>query len=189
MISHTISPCGSYQLRTHITSRSASTTTGPRTPPLGIAGAVIALCVANVVTLAVLHLLTRGLFHVPFEWGRLGRATLVLGVAALVGELLLPTEGFAVTEGEPELGGLHGAQRHHYCGWCKSWLFTRMEGLDWFVNVRATALDDPGWYAPFVETCTAEKLAWAATPARHSYSGLPPDADWPRLLDEFRARA
>ena len=101
----------------------------------------------------------------------------------------VPAEGFAVTEGEPELGGLHGAQRHHFCGWCKSWLFTRMEGLDWFVNVRATALDDPGWYAPFVETCTAEKLDWAATPARHSYPGLPPEADWPRLLDEFRARA
>ena len=31
-------------------------------PPLGIAGAGIALCVAYVVTLAVLHLLTRGLF-------------------------------------------------------------------------------------------------------------------------------
>ncbi len=64
-------------------------------PPLGIAGAGIALCVAYVVTLAVLHLLTRGLFHVPFEWGRLVQATVVLGVAALVGELALPTSGIA----------------------------------------------------------------------------------------------
>jgi len=64
-------------------------------PPLGIAGAGIALCVAYVVTLAVLHLLTRGLFRVPFEWGRLGQATLVLGIAALVGELLLPADGVA----------------------------------------------------------------------------------------------
>ena len=47
----------------------------------------------------------------------------------------VPAEGFAVTEGEPELGGLHGAPRHHFCGWCKSWLFTRMEGMDWFVNL------------------------------------------------------
>jgi O-antigen/teichoic acid export membrane protein len=62
-------------------------------PPLGIAGAGIALCVAYVVTLAVLHLLTRGLFHVPFEWGRLVQATAVLGGAAVLGELLLPTEG------------------------------------------------------------------------------------------------
>ena len=62
-------------------------------PPLGIAGAGIALCVAYVVTLAVLHLLTRGLFHVPFEWARLAQATGVLGAAALVGELALPTQG------------------------------------------------------------------------------------------------
>jgi O-antigen/teichoic acid export membrane protein len=62
-------------------------------PPLGIAGAGIALCVAYVVTLAVLHLLTRGLFHVPFEWGRLVQATAVLGGAAVLGELLLPAEG------------------------------------------------------------------------------------------------
>ena len=55
----------------------------------------MALCVAYVVTLAVLHLLTRGLFHVPFEWRRLAQATLVLSVAALVGELLLPADGIA----------------------------------------------------------------------------------------------
>lgn len=97
----------------------------------------------------------------------------------------VPVAGFAVTEGETELGGLHGAQRHHFCGWCKSWLFTRMEGIDWFVNVRATALDEPGWFVPFVETCTAEKLAWAGTPAVHSYPGFPPETDWPRLVEEF----
>jgi O-antigen/teichoic acid export membrane protein len=62
-------------------------------PPLGIAGAGLALCVAYVVTLAVLHLLTRSLFRVPFEWGRLAHATAVLGLAALAGELLLPTSG------------------------------------------------------------------------------------------------
>jgi O-antigen/teichoic acid export membrane protein len=62
-------------------------------PPLGIAGAGLALCVAYVVTLAVLHLLTRSLFHVPFEWGRLAHATTVLGLAALGGELLLPASG------------------------------------------------------------------------------------------------
>ena len=97
--------------------------------------------------------------------------------------IAVPAEAFAVTEGEPELGGLHGAQRHHFCGWCKSWLFTRIDEYDWFVNLRATALDDPAWFAPFVETCTAEKLAWAATPAVHSYPGLPEEADWPRLVD------
>jgi O-antigen/teichoic acid export membrane protein len=64
-------------------------------PPLGIAGAGLALCVAYVVTLAILQLLTRSLFWVPFEWGRLAHATAVLGAAALAGELLLPTSGAA----------------------------------------------------------------------------------------------
>jgi O-antigen/teichoic acid export membrane protein len=63
-------------------------------PPLGVAGAGLALCVAYVVTLAILHLVTRSLFLVPFEWRRLVHATAVLGAAALVGELLLPAEGW-----------------------------------------------------------------------------------------------
>jgi O-antigen/teichoic acid export membrane protein len=61
--------------------------------PLGIAGAGIALCGAYVVILVVLHALTRRLFAVPFEWGRLARAVLVLAVLGLGGELLLPTHG------------------------------------------------------------------------------------------------
>jgi O-antigen/teichoic acid export membrane protein len=61
--------------------------------PLGIAGAGIALCGAYVVILTVLHLLTRRLFAVPFEWSRLLRATLVLSALGIGGELLLPTHG------------------------------------------------------------------------------------------------
>ena len=49
--------------------------------PLGIAGAGIALCGAYVVIVAVLHLLTRRLFVVPFEWARLAAAVAVLAVA------------------------------------------------------------------------------------------------------------
>jgi hypothetical protein len=97
----------------------------------------------------------------------------------------VPTEGFALTAGEVVPGGLQQELRHQFCGWCKSWLFTSIPGLDWFVNVRATMLDDPAWYAPFVETCTAEKLPWAVTPAVHAYPGFPDEADFPRLLEEF----
>jgi O-antigen/teichoic acid export membrane protein len=64
-------------------------------PPLGIAGAGIALCVAYVVTLAVLHLLTRSLFDVPFEFGRLAHVTIVLALAAAFGEVVLPDDGWA----------------------------------------------------------------------------------------------
>jgi O-antigen/teichoic acid export membrane protein len=61
--------------------------------PLGIAGAGIALCGAYVVIVGVLHALTRRLFAVPFEWGRLAAAVAVLTVLGVGGELLLPTHG------------------------------------------------------------------------------------------------
>jgi O-antigen/teichoic acid export membrane protein len=61
---------------------------------LGIAGAGIALCGAYVAMLAVMHLLTRRLFVVGFEWRRLAQLTLILAGVAVSGELLLPTSGF-----------------------------------------------------------------------------------------------
>lgn len=97
----------------------------------------------------------------------------------------IPADGFAVIAGEPVIGGLHGASRHYFCPHCMSWMFTRPEGIDWFVNVRATMLDDARWYTPFVETWTSEGLAWAKTPARHSYEKLPPLEAWEGLLKEF----
>jgi hypothetical protein len=97
----------------------------------------------------------------------------------------IPADGFAVTEGEPVIGGLHGATRHYFCPHCMSWMFTRPEGMDWFVNVRATMLDDPGWYAPFIETWTSEKLAFAQTGAPHSYEALPPLDAYEGLMREY----
>ncbi|MEA2218729.1 MAG: hypothetical protein QOJ35_1355 [Solirubrobacteraceae bacterium] len=63
--------------------------------PLGIAGAGIALVAAYGVMLVVLHLLTRRLFVVPFEWRRLAHAVALLAGIAVGGELLLPTHGVA----------------------------------------------------------------------------------------------
>jgi len=62
-------------------------------PPLGVAGAGIALCVAYLVMLVVIHLLTRRLFVVPFERARLALAVGILGAVAVSGELLLPESG------------------------------------------------------------------------------------------------
>ncbi|RVC46027.1 MAG: GFA family protein [Mesorhizobium sp.] len=97
----------------------------------------------------------------------------------------IPSEAFAVTEGEPVIGGLHGASRHYFCAHCMSWMFTRPEGLDWFVNLRPTMLDDPGWFTPFVETWTSERLPFAATPAVHSYAALPAMEEYGALMAEF----
>jgi O-antigen/teichoic acid export membrane protein len=62
---------------------------------LGIAGAGVALCGAYVAMIAVMHLLTRRLFAVPFQWRRLAQVTAILAGVAVSGELLLPTSGFA----------------------------------------------------------------------------------------------
>lgn len=64
-------------------------------PPLGIAGAGLALAGAYVVVLVVMWALTRTLFPVAFEWGRLACFALVAGGIATAGELLLPTDGLA----------------------------------------------------------------------------------------------
>jgi O-antigen/teichoic acid export membrane protein len=64
-------------------------------PALGISGAGIALVLAYAVMIAVIYALTRSLFTVGFEWGRLGRLIGVLTVVSVGGELLLPTSGAA----------------------------------------------------------------------------------------------
>jgi O-antigen/teichoic acid export membrane protein len=60
---------------------------------LGIAGAGIALCGAYAAMVAVMYLLTRGVFAVDFEWRRLGQLALIFATVAVSGELLLPTTG------------------------------------------------------------------------------------------------
>lgn len=101
--------------------------------------------------------------------------------------VMVPNGGFAVTAGDPVLGGLKGGTRHYFCPDCLTWMFTRPEGFDAFVNVRPTMLDDATWFVPFIDTCRAEGLPWARTPARHSYDHFPPPEDFGRLLAEFAA--
>ena len=100
----------------------------------------------------------------------------------------IPSEGFEITQGEPVIGGLHGASRHYFCPHCMSWMFTRPEGVDFFVNLRPTMLDDTSWFTPFIETFTSEKLPWATTPAEHSFAEFPPMEDYQGLMAEFAER-
>jgi hypothetical protein len=101
----------------------------------------------------------------------------------------IPSPAFEVIEGEPVIGALHGASRHFYCPHCMSWMFTRPAGLDAFVMVRATMLDDTRWAVPFVETYTTEKLPWVTTPAAHSYEKFPPPDDFGMLMEDYAAQA
>jgi hypothetical protein len=100
----------------------------------------------------------------------------------------IPSEGFEVTKGEPVIGGLHGLTRHYFCPYCMSWMFTRPEGMDWFVNLRTTMLDDPSWFTPFIETWTREKLSFAETGAVHSYEALPAMDAYEGLVKEYLGR-
>ena len=97
----------------------------------------------------------------------------------------IPTDAFSVTRGDPAIGGLHGPTRHYFCPHCMSWLFTRNEGMEWFVNVRAAMLDDAQAFPPFVETWTSEKLSWASTPALHSFAALPALDAYEGLIKEY----
>lgn len=99
--------------------------------------------------------------------------------------LIIPSQGFEVTEGEPVVGALHGPNRHLYCGHCKSWLFTQPQGLDYLINVRAPQLDDHSWFVPFMETGCDDALPWARTPAKHSYPMFPEADVFPKLIAEF----
>ena len=101
----------------------------------------------------------------------------------------IPSEAFRVTGGDPVVGGLHGPSRHYFCSYCMSWLFTRPEGLDFFVAVRSMMLDERVWDTPFIETFTSEKLPWATTPAKHSYPGFPPPEAYETLIAEYGAHA
>jgi O-antigen/teichoic acid export membrane protein len=63
-------------------------------PPLGIVGAGIALVASYLVVLVLMYGFTQRLFPVPYEWGRLARVVAVASGIVVLGELLLPTEGF-----------------------------------------------------------------------------------------------
>jgi hypothetical protein len=97
----------------------------------------------------------------------------------------IPAESLRVTQGEPVAGGLRRGTRHFFCPDCMSWMFTRPEGIDFFVNLRPTMLDDASWFSPFVETYRSERLPWARTPAVHGYDTFPPFEDYERLTAAF----
>ncbi|MFV2053400.1 GFA family protein [Aliiroseovarius sp. YM-037] len=97
-----------------------------------------------------------------------------------------PVDALSVTQGAPVVGGLKGPDLSHYfCPECMTWMFTRITGLDAFVNVRPTLFDDRNWFSPFIETMTDEKLAWAETPAPHGFAGFPSMEEFIGLMEAF----
>lgn len=111
----------------------------------------------------------------------------VMSSSAFSLSLALPGDGLVLTQGETVIGGLHGEPaHHHFCDWCKTWMFTRMESIG-IVNLRPTMLDDHRAFVPFLETQTAEKLPWATTPARRSFERFPAMEEYAGLIAEYLA--
>ncbi|ABI64614.1 glutathione-dependent formaldehyde-activating, GFA [Maricaulis maris MCS10] len=99
----------------------------------------------------------------------------------------VPGARFAVTVGEPVIGGLHGDDiRHFHCPHCLSWVFTRPTGMD-LVNIRTPMLDDPSGFMPFLETCTKDRLEGVTLTAPHSYEAFPPMEEFGDLLAAYAA--
>ncbi|WP_304169186.1 GFA family protein [Phenylobacterium aquaticum] len=99
--------------------------------------------------------------------------------------VLVPSAGFAVTQGEPVIGGLHGSPKHFHCAHCMSWMFTRPDDAPHLVNVRSTLLDDPTGFAPFMQTCVKDRLPWVSLPAAYSFDEFPGMADYPAMLQAY----
>lgn len=71
-------------------------------PEYGIEGAGVALVVSYAVVVTIMHLITRRLFPVPYEWRRLALVVGAAGVLIAVGELFVPhdgADGFVLTLG------------------------------------------------------------------------------------------
>jgi O-antigen/teichoic acid export membrane protein len=62
-------------------------------PPHGLVGAGIALVGSYAAMLTLMYAVTRRIFPVPFEWGRLARIAVIAGGLFALGELALPTAG------------------------------------------------------------------------------------------------
>lgn len=109
-----------------------------------------------------------------------------MSASAFSTTLMVAADKFTLLQGETEIGGIHGDQgHHHHCSWCKSWIYTEAVAHPESIYVRATLLDDPYWFAPWAETQTAEKLAWAVTGAQRSFARFPEEFE--TLVCDYRA--
>lgn len=99
--------------------------------------------------------------------------------------LMIPGDALAV-EGETEIGALHKPDaQHHYCTYCKSWLYTTSPHLQGFVNFRATMLADPSWVTPYIESCVSEQLPNVSSGAKLSFDQYPTPDMYPELIAGF----
>jgi hypothetical protein len=98
---------------------------------------------------------------------------------------LYPEDRFEVTAGEPVLGGIKGTSRHYFCPSCMTWVFTRPDALDGFVNARSAMFELAADHRPFMETYASEAVGWATTGAERSFEGVPQENQFSELLGAY----
>lgn len=103
--------------------------------------------------------------------------------------MMVPASGFAVTRGDPAVGGARAPDcQHWFCPHCMSWMYTRIPGMDGLVNLRPSMFDVPAWSEPFIETMCARKLPWVTTPAAHRFEAFPPAHSFEALMQAYAAQ-
>ncbi len=100
---------------------------------------------------------------------------------------LYPSDRFEALAGETVMGGLKGGARHHMCPSCMSWLYTRPEGFDGFVNIRSSLLDDAAAHRPFADVNLAEGFDWAHSGAVEKFETAPAEAEFGGLMERYAA--
>jgi hypothetical protein len=98
---------------------------------------------------------------------------------------LYQIDHFQVTNGEPVLGGLKAAHRQFFCPSCLSWLFTRPEGMDDYVNVRSTMFEDAAAHRPYIETHHREALPGIDTGAVERFDTVPDEDQFGPLIAAY----
>jgi hypothetical protein len=97
---------------------------------------------------------------------------------------------FEPLSGNPVQGGMKASPVHFVCPECSSWVYTKVSStIGDFINVRATMFDEADHSPPFLETCTAEKLAWVEIGAPHTYEKFPPHEKFGGLIQEFMVQS
>jgi hypothetical protein len=100
---------------------------------------------------------------------------------------LYSADQFELLEGETVLGGLKGPAKQHFCASCSSWLFTVPEGMDAYVVVRSTLLDDCERHRPFVDMWRGEGLDWVGSGAERRFDTVPGQDEFPLLVADYAA--
>ena len=98
---------------------------------------------------------------------------------------LYAADAFTLTAGETVRGGAGTGPDHQFCPKCLSWVFTIPDGMDGYVNVRSTLLDDYAGHAPFAEFYLDEGLPRMSSGARHSFGHAPDSAGFRQLIQDF----